>query len=687
MSILCLEYYAMIENNTLKFDEILDNIKTDNDNLMLWCLDHDFINCGLKDLLDSFPKYLNYSNIIDTKSILSGYNQESIYNTTILSYDQLNSGIVGDAAIRTLQKKINNIPEYYDDQIKEFALQNNYINSISESYFNKNLFIYNYMNTNYTDRFSDLLNDRYNLNELDEFRTRLISTYSFFHIYFLNSLTNNIFKENSNLQDNLLNNIDDFDIPDLSSSLADHIENVVDVVLANQFSFVDISAEFKTRLLDSEDIQENILEIETLFTTYLNNTNNLTTLKSNITEILFDLINNTLSFELTKLNFHLESRFNFDEINQINYESFNVLESNNLMDLYLPTDTSNLLLADFENNMYRFHISSINNSYSLKHYFYLLYLYRSKIQKFVNVIDIVSAEFVSNNIHFNDIYYFNTFEQMNQLFSQWSDCIIYDVFGQDLIDTYTADKYLTVLEDYPEILKFSLIFELYKQIESFVKTDAFKQQVINIQNSIFKYLRNQGLVDSNVDWCDCTFPLEAYLFFALKNITEDVDTTDLKAYATTQINNSVYKQFQVVLYETINLNDNDYSWYFYSSTETNIIYYIDIESFHFTPITIFRGNNISTITLTKILTDDLDELIDNSWMISDNKLYFQLEKPFDKSVNTVNMTYDTNENEFEDFCNDFNIKYSFYLFEFYKAFAASTVSSVFSEAIHKKYSL
>lgn len=581
MSILCLEYYSLIENNALHFDEILDTIKTDNDNLMSWCITHDFINKDLKDLLDRYPKFLNYSNLNDIKLKRSGYNQERIHNSTTMNYNQLTQSILKDTYVRTLQKTINNIPEYYDDQVKEFTFQKSYINSISESYFNKNLFIYNYLNTNYSDKFSSLLNEKYG--NVDSFQRSQLNKHSFFHMYFLNTIVNYIFKEKSNLLENLTNNINDFDIPNLSGSLSDHTENIIDVVLANQFSFVDISDDFKIDILESEEIQTSILEVETLFNKYL--IKNLTTFKSNITETLFDLMNNNLSFEFTKAKYHLSSRFDFDEINQMSYEGFIGIEPNDLMNLYLPTDVSNLQLTDFENNMYIFHVSSLNNTYSIKNYFYLLYLYRNKIQKFISILDPIAVDYVYNNIRFGDVYYFNNFDKMNQLFAQWVINIRYDIFVQDLNRTYTSDRYLSVLENNPDILKFSLVYEFYKQIESFVKTDGFKQKAINIQNSIFTYLRSRGIISANVDWCDSVFPLEVYLFFALKNIAEDVDTTTLEAYSETQIENTTYKQFENqdefdLFIEDFNNKNSYYLFEFYKAFTNSMIGSIFSKAFH-----------------------------------------------------------------------------------------------------------
>ena len=64
MSTLCSNYYRFLEN-TLDLNKIITKLNDDCDDIMSWCLQPDFINCTVNELIDRFPKYLNYSRFSD----------------------------------------------------------------------------------------------------------------------------------------------------------------------------------------------------------------------------------------------------------------------------------------------------------------------------------------------------------------------------------------------------------------------------------------------------------------------------------------------------------------------------------------------------------------------------------------------------------------------------------------------
>ena len=537
MSTLCLKYYNFLENS-LDLEYILDNLKEANDNLMSWSLNHDFINCKVQDLLDSLPKFLNYSIFRDINKKASGYNHNKIYNATMLNAEQLNNKISRSPSIIQLQNKIKRTPIYLDDQIKEYTLQTNYLNNIDDYIFNKNLFIYNHKSANYPKEFSNLLVKK----TQDEIVEDSFRDQSFFHIYFLKTLINSIFYNRSTLRDTLLINSKNFVLPDISNSFDSYCESIVDVVLINQFSFSKIDTSFKERLYESDSIKDSIMDVNNLFNDYISE--NSKSFKFNIAESFFDIFNHALSLDLLK-TIHRDNRtFDFNMINSINYNFFSDTEVNDLVQLYMPDiELISNTINDFENAVYLFHIDVLNKDYLLENYYSLLYLYRGRLQKFVSLIDPVSVEYIVNNIDIYSVPYFNNFNHLNSLYGEWITAINYDSFT-----SYLNDYFLTIntyfADNYDKLLKFVLVYEYRKLIRKFVDTDVFKKKVIDIHQNIYSYLRTNGILKSDTDWCGCIRPLELYLFFVLNNIVEDVSIETLYNYVQDHIENSVLKSFE-----------------------------------------------------------------------------------------------------------------------------------------------
>jgi len=588
VSTLCSKYYSFLEN-TIDVDNTLNTLKNNCDNIMSWCLQYDFINCDIQELLDQFPKYLNYSNFIDTKSLSSGYNHDLIYNSTTMTQSQLSNEISKDPSLYSIEKKIKYFPEYLDDQIKEYIFQNNYSISISDLIFNKDFYFYNYKSNNYSDRFSNLLNS-FSDDHLSRFFKNNLGKQSFFHLYFINSLINSIFNERTDLREVIFFNSSSFTQPVLTENINKHFENIVDIVLMNQFSFTNITDSFKETIYQSVEIQESVSEIDGLFNAYIGD--NVALFKTDVLETVFDIIGQNVSFNLLKNNFDSNASFNFIKINELfSYNTFTSQEARELMQLYLmDINFTGNNLSNFENDLYVFYIKSLNNNYSIRNYYYLLYYYRPVLQRFISAIDLIATEYVDTHIDFSALNYFNSFEHMSNLFTQWSTCIRYNKFTHDLDEEITSVKIQQIVDNNPNILKMALTYAYHKQIESFVQTNTFKNQVFEIHNDIYSCLRSNGILDKDVDWCNCSKPLEIYLSFALKNLVETVDTSTLNDYIENQISNFNNKIFE-------------------------------------------------------------------------------------------------NEDEFNLFVKDFNIKNSYYFYEFYKAFVFSDVTSSFSRALHAKFSL
>jgi len=578
LSTLCLKYYAFLAN-ALELDLILDKLKYDGDKMMSWSLNHDFINCNVQELIDDLPKYLNfteyqdYSNFKDLNSREAGYNHNKIYNATMLSKDRLEREISNVDSVLTLQNMIRKTPIYLDDQIKEYTLQSNYVNKINEYIFNKNLYIYNYQTNDYPIKFSNLL---YNYGVVDENDTitKDINNHSFFHIYFLNVLINYIFYKRSDLRDNLLMSIKDFTLPTITKSIDDHLENVIDIVLMNQFNFTNVDSAFKDKIKLSTDISNSVSDIEDLFKDYI--TNNENSFKYNIAESFFDMFNQKLSFNLVNNNYSSNEIFDFNSMNTASYNFLSGMQIDELLNLYTPDVSINegTFLHDFENAIYLLQLNILNKDNLFRYYYYLLYLYRGKLQRFINMIDPIVSEYVYNNIDMNSVYYFSNFKQMNDLFAFWSGAITYSAFNTRLNNYFTKTNLDSVLaaEENQQILRFVLAYEYRKMIETFVETDAFKQKVIEIHRNIYSYLRSNGVIRHDVDWCGCTKPLEIYLFFALNNMIEGINIETLNDYVQDQIEKSIVTSSETDSVWKSFENNDEFDLFVNSFSETNSYY-------------------------------------------------------------------------------------------------------------------
>jgi hypothetical protein len=544
VSNICLRYYSFLKSYTLDYEEILNEIKTDNDMLMQWSLNFDFINCELKENIEYFPKYLNHSNIFNYHDFRPYYDYSAIYNATTMSNEQLNNAISNDEAILGIKAQVNHIPEYYDDQFKEYILQKNYLNNIKDIFFNKNLFIQNYETTEYPNIFSNLLNEEIESNIDISLKTLLMKT-SFLHFYFLNVLTNNYLKLQTNLKDNLVINSGSLELLIQDISLNNYYENIIKVTLMNQFGFVNIKSNLIESLLNDTEITSSIDIVLDHFRDFVEQSD----IKNEIVESSFEILNHLLSFDLVKRVFNSTGRFNFNEINQIPYELFNISNVEEYMSVInLPTiDNMDPGLSGFEKSIHDFHITTLNNVYMMKNYFYLMYLYRNKLQKFVNIIDILMNHYITNNIKIEDVYYFSNFDHLNFLFKLWYNCWICDTSNQeyyykkDLENLQNNSKYISYINN-SSFTNFVMTFEIYNQIQSFVETDQFKDDINVIQKKIFSNLRTQGLIAQDQDWCNCTFPLEVYFSFVLKKVFENIDDQSLKDYLIEQITISEYKK-------------------------------------------------------------------------------------------------------------------------------------------------
>ena len=538
MSSLSVKYYTFLNRHSLSYSDLLNTFKDENNNLRNWATQHDFINSNLDSLLIKYPKYLRYLNIINFNS--STYNQNKIINATTMSYEQLNKTIT-DSDIYVLLSNINNYANNYDDLNKEYVFQKNYLTILS-NYYDKNLFVYNYLSSDYYKNISTLFNSNYDI-YLTRIQRATLDKQSFFHLYFLKNFINYIFEEKCNLKSVLLTNIDDLNIDfDISNIVSSSIyEEIIKVILINQYQYTKLSNSFLNDIKSNDNVINSVNNIRDAFNNFL--AARSTEFKLNLVTTLFDFFNNVSSYNFFNKIFNLQNIFNFNKINQLTYYlySSNVIED--FHNLTLTQSDYTLTLNDFEQQILSFHESALNNFYSLKQYFCTLYLVRDNFDKFINSIDKVASSYVYNTIRTSDIYYFNNFSHLKNLFNGWVNGFYYINFKKYFESEYSAsNQQLSVNQD---TSKFAFIYEIYKIIEEFIASEECEAAILNFQDKIFSYLRSRGLVEEMVDWCSVITPIKVYLMSFLKDIVHDFeDTTLITTYLVNSISETTYSYFE-----------------------------------------------------------------------------------------------------------------------------------------------
>jgi hypothetical protein len=496
-----------------------------------------------------YPKTpVNY-NIIDQKIIK--YDQSKMISSTDMSAQQLNDNITDDNCFALLSK-IKNISNNYDDLQKEQIFQNNYITKFKDMY-SKDLYIFNYLSNNYPINMSSLF-------DLDPLQLQLLTNQSFFHLYFLKSLMTYYFSYNSNLKNNLINNVDILTLLNQDINTVDVQTDILKIILINQYGFTNISDDF----IDSFQTTQN--NISSIFQDYIP-----TTFKSNFIQTFFDLFNHNFSFNFVDEIFNSSRYFNFRGLNALSYNLYSVSDLSNYENLQILQQDYATTLNDFEQQIVTYFQGSLNSYHTLKQYLYLLYLNRFQFEKFVNIIDIIANTYVSDNIILSDIYYFNKFSHLQNLFSEWKKNIYITNFQKRIESDYIKVKQKSSLIS-QNIVKFAYIYEMYDVIENFIETNTFSDYLTSVQKEVYNHLRSIGSVDQNIDWCSCNIPLKVYFMSYLKEKVLGVDITKATDYILEQIDNSeiVYHNFDDVCEEFINIGgEKMFEFYQNMLTSTN----------------------------------------------------------------------------------------------------------------------
>jgi len=533
MSSLCVKFYELLNNNSVKYKNILNEIKTDSAMLRSCASQNNFINCNM---IDYKKKFLPYYSFINYNSIF--YNQNKIINLTTLSRDQILESI-NTSSLINLSNTVNFFETTYNDLLNNYTLEKYYFNTNNIYVFDKNLFIYNYLNSSYSTNFSSLLKSNIVINN-DLLRD--LNKHSFFHYYFLISFLNYYFNTYSSLKSEISNNEDynyllQFNL-DLkyNEQLNQISEEICNIILVHQYNIFRKSNTLVSSLINS-NIRNKVYDIVNIFNSW--STARSENYTRNCLLNIVDLLNHILSFTLTTKIFNLKNVFNFIGLNEITYRLYETSDIS-LFDERLVRETNFMTtISDFENQILDTIQGSLNNVYSLREYFNILYLYRNQVEKFINIIDYVASTYVFDNIRLSDIYYFNNFTHLKNLFYFWKPNVYINEFNREVTSFFTKTNQKALLSD--NLLQLAFTMEFSRLLDLFINSEEFNEYITGLQKTFYQEFRSLSIIEKNIDWCSCDVVLKIYFKNLLLNLSQETDffnISELKSDLETKIDSS-----------------------------------------------------------------------------------------------------------------------------------------------------
>lgn len=537
MSLLCLKYYELLKQYSINYKSILSQIETDSANLRSCASQNSFIN-NSTDLTKKI--YLNYYNFIDHNNLI--YNQNKIINLTTQSRDQILEQI-NKSNLIPLINIISKFKDTYTDLVNEYTLQKYIISNINTIY-DKNLFIFNYRFDDYITNFSSLLkNDIINI---DHNLLINLNKHSFFHYYFLKSYLNYYFDTYNSLKRDIdvisdnSNNYINYNLSGVYSNQIDNIsEEIIRLLLIHQYNINNSSSGTINRFKSSGIIIDKIINFVNIFDTFVGA--RAKELTQNYYRNVVDLLNHYMSFTLTTKMFNINSVFNFIGLNSTIYRLYEVSDLSYL-DAQIQRQTNFMTtLSDFETQIIDSLQNVLNTTYSLRDYFNILYLYRNVLHKFINIIDHVISIYVIDNINFSDIYYFNTFSQMQILFNYWRDNIYIEDFNKEITKYYTKDNQKQIFLVNKHLFKLAFFIEYKRFVDEFIMSEEFNRYMIDLQKTFYREGRSIGIFEQNTDWCGSESVMIVYFKSLLINLSQNSNFFDhniSKTLLSTFIDNS-----------------------------------------------------------------------------------------------------------------------------------------------------
>lgn len=362
--------------------------------------------------------------------------------------------------------------------------------------------------------------------------------------------------------------------------------------LHEHVSFNDISS-----LFDFQEFNNLFISIS------LNGTYNLSTLcPSLLSSIQLYLQNNELDHFKETIN----TFFNLNNYNFINKLLNNIIKlcneklTNNITNSFLLVKNSYLTNNIYSEKNIKHHENIILNNYKLninditfRNHKYILDFYRFDFNKFINIIQIVSEDYINTNVKGDNIYsmspqqFESILKNFNLDFTNFSDFlnIINPIYDNNYI------VYDIILNNDSELLKYAIKLTYLEYVELFLESNEFNELIEDMLYSIYIYLKNNGIIEYHYNWLYNKCNIINFIHIWLKKeVIKDNFNIDLKLELINNIEN-------IIKYPNQYINDDINLQYF-----NNIIN--NIQNFDYKQMHIFFENMISSV-LSKILHDDI----------------------------------------------------------------------------------
>lgn len=498
-------------NNKYNFDRVTNYYLNYFDFVEKSILSNKFIPINIKEYLNNFPIFDNYTRLITDISI---YDLNKIRTSV---EDNLESILLNiDDSVLSLKRNIDTIDKNSIEKIK-FQLGCQYIwSSDTSDFFNLRKDLLNYKNIDeFTNYINYIIGDNYYSSE----------NIDFFHLYFLF-----IFSINNSLSTtNITSQIYDYC---LSSNFLSK-QNV-----KNNFSnFINDNFSVYKDILTSLLLKNNYSIINPNYNLKLNTDNIIMESSSVLVDEFSNFIDNS-SYDFT--NLFIKTYFNLykhlKSLDIINNTDF----SNIVNDKEISSPTSILNLLSHIDNFVR----NIDK-YNSKSYFYLLYYYKFYPYKFLSIIQYIFTRFIKEKIF--DIEYFNFITPTSvksSLKSYFSNDIIIDNYINNIKNKFNDDNKLNneSLLNYTTFITFNSVFDDFiesKYFDNYIKY-LFKKSFDNMVEEryldrdenwfknyhifklLFKTIFKKSLMDGSI------FTDQLNL---LKTIVNDINIQNLKEYS------------------------------------------------------------------------------------------------------------------------------------------------------------
>lgn len=464
--------YSNILNFFSNTKNRLSELKTESNSFTNMIVNGDFLSSNFLDSIENYPKYpYLFKPIINT----SKYNLIKIYYSTDENVDQLLSAIT-NTNILSLKKKFSSIP---DTQInKDLFIQKYFFGNILDDIYDESKF----KNLTMSDSYDNYIYNCFSGSTNSSFRDN-----SFFYLFSIYMILNRNFSVSCNIYQPIVSEINNNLIlrnSEFISTFSNYIDSNIDEIadkwlrylLLYTYNITNPSTAFLNSIKDH--IKDKLSEIKNLFSTSL----------AKKDHIIYNIISWTSSIFYSTAS----SKF-------IDY----ILSSNiNL----LPTDTQTALI-----NIEKQYYETIMETYttnSIRPYLYMVYYFKKKPQKFLNVLQMMIYNYISqylrisgdNSFVYTEVYSYLT-KVIGTLESTPVSGLDWDLFMDTINSFFTKEKAIQIIND-EKIAEFTFntfIMENIEQIFS-LENSSYDTFLNELFDELFIYLRDTNNLDHTFDY-------------------------------------------------------------------------------------------------------------------------------------------------------------------------------------------